>query len=85
MPSELCAATRRADRSTILTSETTTPGQGRASPQKQGVQFFRWVTLGLAEDNTLLVVVHTLEEVAENQAWVRIISARAATGPERKQ
>ena len=45
----------------------------------------RWVTLGLAEDNTLLVVVHTLEELAENQAWVRIISARAATGPERKQ
>jgi len=45
----------------------------------------RWVTLGLAEDNTLLVVVHTLEELAENQAWVRIISARVATGPERKQ
>jgi len=45
----------------------------------------RWVTLGLAEDNTMLVVVHTLEELAENPAWVRIISARAATGPERKQ
>lgn len=45
----------------------------------------RWVTLGLAEDGTLLVVVHTLDELDERKTLVRIISARHATAHERQQ
>jgi uncharacterized DUF497 family protein len=39
----------------------------------------RWITLGLAETGQLLVVVHTFEELSEQEARVRIISARFAT------
>ena len=70
-------------RSPIVRSCLTTSYTGYDDEHSENKE--RWVTLGLAEDNTLLVVVHTLEELAENQAWVRIISARTATGPERKQ
>jgi len=45
----------------------------------------RWVTLGLAEDGALLVVVHTLDELEERRTLVRIISARHATAHERQQ
>jgi uncharacterized DUF497 family protein len=45
----------------------------------------RWVSLGQAESGTLLVVVHTFEELAPNEAQVRIISAREATARERQQ
>ena len=45
----------------------------------------RWITLGQAENDTLLVVVHTFEELAESEARVRIISARPATAHERRQ
>jgi len=54
----------------ILTSEKTTPGASSGVVAKTGFPILedehseneeRWVTLGLAEDNTLLVVVHTLE------------------------
>jgi uncharacterized protein len=45
----------------------------------------RWITLGLAETGHLLVVVHTVEELSEQEARVRIISARFATAHERRQ
>ncbi len=45
----------------------------------------RWITLGLAETGQLLVVVHTVEENSEQEARVRIISARFATAHERRQ
>ncbi|MGH8191876.1 MAG: BrnT family toxin [Rhodanobacteraceae bacterium] len=45
----------------------------------------RWVTLGRAENDALLVVVHTFEEVSPNEARVRIISARKATPREKRQ
>lgn len=44
----------------------------------------RWVTLGMAQNGTLLVVVHTFAEHG-NSATVRIISARAATKYEQRQ
>jgi uncharacterized protein len=45
----------------------------------------RWVTLGQAENGQLLIVVHTLEELSEQDARVRIISARFANAHERRQ
>jgi uncharacterized DUF497 family protein len=45
----------------------------------------RWITLGHAENSTLLVVVHTFEQLSETEARVRIISARNATARERAQ
>lgn len=46
----------------------------------------RWITLGLAEGGTLLVVIHTFGETEDaNRASVRIISARPATRAERHQ
>jgi len=44
----------------------------------------RWITMGLA-GNDLLVVVHTFREVGPDDAHVRIISARPATKRERGQ
>jgi uncharacterized protein len=44
----------------------------------------RWVTLGLAVNGALLVVVHTFEELNPAEATVRIISARPATNAERR-
>ena len=38
----------------------------------------RWVTLGLAQNGQMLVVVHTSEEASSNELRVRIISARRA-------
>lgn len=45
----------------------------------------RWVTLGQAENGSLLVVAHTFEELNPQEARVRLISARPATATERKQ
>ena len=45
----------------------------------------RWITLGQAENGTLLVVVHTFEEAGENAAKLRLISARKATSKEQRQ
>lgn len=45
----------------------------------------RWVTLGQAETGVLLVVIHTFEDIADNEARVRLISARPATAHERQQ
>jgi len=45
----------------------------------------RWLTLGLSENGALLVVSHTFEELSEQEARVRLISAREATAQERQQ
>jgi uncharacterized protein len=45
----------------------------------------RWITLGQAENGTLLVVVHTFEETGDDTAEIRLISAREATRSERRQ
>lgn len=39
----------------------------------------RWLTMGLAENNKLLVLVHTYQDSNSQKAVVRIISARLAT------
>lgn len=38
----------------------------------------RWVTLGLAQNGQVLVVVHTSAEVSTTELHIRIISARRA-------
>lgn len=45
----------------------------------------RWLTLGQAANGTLLVVIHTYQEVRVDAAAVRIISARRAGRRERRQ
>lgn len=45
----------------------------------------RWITLGQAVNDKLLVVVHTYHEISTNAATVRIISARPATKHEQRQ
>ena len=45
----------------------------------------RWITLGMDINGTLLVVVHTFEQLDENTCKIRIISARKATKKEIKQ
>ena len=45
----------------------------------------RWLTLGLDENGVLLVVSHTFEELGDDEALVRVISAREATAREREQ
>lgn len=45
----------------------------------------RWLTLGLAENGKLLVVVHTYHELDAGSASIRIISARPATKREKRQ
>lgn len=45
----------------------------------------RWLTLGDDENGALLVVSHTFEELEDEQALVRVISARDATAHEREQ
>lgn len=44
----------------------------------------RWITLGSTTTGRLLVVVHTFDERG-NRAYVRIVSARSATGREQRQ
>ena len=39
----------------------------------------RWVTLGQTGNGALLVVVHTYREINDNEALIRLISARPAT------
>ena len=43
----------------------------------------RWLTLGEAENGALVVVSHTFEELSDDEALVRVISAREATTHER--
>lgn len=45
----------------------------------------RWLTLGEDESGALLVVSHTFEELSDDEALVRVISAREATTHERAQ
>lgn len=44
----------------------------------------RWLTLGIADNNKLLVVIHTFDEINAG-ANIRIISAREATKQEQRQ
>ena len=44
----------------------------------------RWRTIGLADETLLLYVAHTTEERSSDEI-IRIISARPATGRERKR
>ena len=44
----------------------------------------RWVTVGMAADTKILVVVHTERWIEKDIEVVRIISARAATKKEKK-
>ncbi len=44
-----------------------------------------WITLGISQKGSLLVVVHTYEELNENTVKVRIISSRKATKTEKRQ
>ncbi len=43
----------------------------------------RWITLGLANTNRLIVVVHTFDE-ADDRIHIRVISARVATPREQR-
>ncbi len=43
----------------------------------------RWITIGLAQNSQLLVVIHTYK-LCDNDAVIRIISARKATKKETK-
>ncbi len=45
----------------------------------------RWITLGISKNGTVLVVVHTYEELEENKVKIRIISSRKATKTEKTQ
>lgn len=45
----------------------------------------RWITLGVDNQGTILVVNHTYREVDEETASVRIISLRKATKTEQRQ
>jgi uncharacterized protein len=44
----------------------------------------RWITMGLDESGTLLVLVHTFATARSRSAQIRIISARKATKKESK-
>ena len=45
----------------------------------------RWVTIGLGKKGRLLIVIHTHEQIDENNVEIRIISARKALKNEIKQ
>ena len=45
----------------------------------------RWLTLGRADNDKLLVVIHTFEESKAGVANIRIVSARLATKHEQRQ
>jgi len=53
--------------------------------QVHGEQEDRWVTIGKAEDQLLVVVVHTWRDEDANIVRIRIISARPANSYERQQ
>jgi hypothetical protein len=44
----------------------------------------RRITLGQAENGSLLVIVHTYQEISNTEAVIRIISARPATSHEQR-
>jgi hypothetical protein len=45
----------------------------------------RWITIGKDSHEAMLVIVHTFEEIAPDEANIRIISAWKATKSEIKQ
>lgn len=45
----------------------------------------RWITMGIAEEGNLLVVIHTFKEMTSQEVTIRMISARRATRRERRQ
>lgn len=45
----------------------------------------RWITLGISQNGNLLVVIHAFNEIDNETANIRIISARKATKRELKQ
>ena len=45
----------------------------------------RWITLGRASSQKLILVVHTYIEVKQNRVDIRMISARPATKHEQRQ
>jgi uncharacterized protein len=45
----------------------------------------RWITLGIDSEGVLRVVVHTFDQVGQDSATIRIISARKATRREIEQ
>lgn len=51
--------------------------------EAHSVQEDRWITLGRVENGAVLLMVHTFEEVDDEVAVVRVISARKATRQER--
>jgi uncharacterized DUF497 family protein len=53
--------------------------------QEHGGEEERWITLGETADGTLIVVIHTWLQTSDDQAHVRIISARRPTRREAKQ
>jgi len=44
----------------------------------------RWITLGKTSKSNVLLVVHTYVEYNDNQANIRIISARKASNKEKR-
>ena len=45
----------------------------------------RWVTMGLDDSGSVLVVIHTMEELDEMHCRIHLISARKATRKEARQ
>ena len=45
----------------------------------------RWITMGISEKGSLLVVIHTFREEKEDTITIRIISSRKATKQETKK
>lgn len=45
----------------------------------------RWITMGMDKTGSLLVAVHTFEEINTEECNVRMISARSATKKESRQ
>ena len=45
----------------------------------------RWITIGKTKSEIISVVVHTFQEIQEDNIRIRIISARKATNNEKRQ
>ena len=45
----------------------------------------RWITIGKTKSKIIIVVVHTFQEIQEDNIHIRLISARKATKNEKKQ
>jgi hypothetical protein len=45
----------------------------------------RWISMGISANGNILVVVHTYKQIDNENASIRIISARKATKNENKQ